>query len=372
MIKYPLARPLLGESEHQAVSRVLQSGHLVQGPEVQRLETALSELTGMSHAIACSSGTAALHLALSAIAPPRDAEVLVPAFGYPATANAVELVGARTRFVDIDPETLCPAVASLEARLTSETVGFVPVHPFGLPAPIEAYGALAQARGLWLLQDAACALGTDLKLGWADARFPTCLSFHPRKTITTAEGGMVLTNDPTLARTMLQKRNHGVDGDIDGWLRFETAGFNYRLSDLAASIGVVQLGRLDTIVDKRRQLASWYRERLVDHDDFHWFSAFDRDGLAIQSMVIRLDDQIDRDAVIHGLLEEGIQTTIAGYSIAEQPYYMRKYGCTSSDFPNATRLFRQGLTLPLLHDMAESDVDLVCETLKRITHHARG
>ena len=156
MIKYPLARPLLGESEQQAVSRVLQSGHLVQGPEVQRLENELSELTGMNHAIACSSGTEALHLALSAIAPPRDAEVLVPAFGYPATANAVELVGARTRFVDIDPETLCPAVASLEDRLTSETVGFIPVHPFGLPAPIEAYGDFAEARGLWLLQDAAC------------------------------------------------------------------------------------------------------------------------------------------------------------------------------------------------------------------------
>ena len=182
---------------------------------------------------------------------------------------------------------------------------------------------------------------------------------------------MVLTNDSMLAKTMLQKRNHGVEGSIDGWLRFETAGFNYRLSDLAASIGVVQLDRLETIVEQRRRLASWYRERLQGHDAFHWFEAFDRDGLAIQSMVIRLADEIDRDIVIDELFKEGIQTTIAGYSIAEQPYYARKYGCESSDFPHATRLFRQGLTLPLLHDMTESDVDLVCETLKRKTHHAR-
>ena len=370
-MKYPLARPLLGEREHEAVARVLESGHLVQGPEVQRLENALSELTGMSHAVACSSGTAALHLALSAIDPVPESEVLVPAFGYPATANAVELIGARTRFVDIDPETLCPSLESLKSCVTSETKGFIPVHPFGLPAPIDVYAQFTEERDMWILQDAACALGTDLKLGWADPRFPTCLSFHPRKTITTSEGGMVLTNDAELARKMLQKRNHGIDLSTEGWMRFESAGFNYRLSDLAASIGVVQLDRLDEIVEQRRQLASWYRERLHDLSDVHWFRAFDRHGLSIQSMVIRLSDEIERDAVIDALLKEGIQTTIAGYSIAEQPYYSRRYGCLSSDFPHAARLFRQGLTLPLLHDMIESDVDLVCETLKRTIHHAR-
>ena len=371
MIKYPLARPILGDSELDAVARVLQSGHLVQGPEVKRFERALSELTGLEHAVACSSGTAALHLALSAIDPPADSEVLVPAFGYPATANAVELIGAKTRFVDIDPDTLCPSVSALDAAVNEKTVGFILVHPFGLPAPIDSYATFVEQRKMWLLQDAACALGTSVDLGWADARFPTCLSFHPRKTITTAEGGMVLTNDSKLARAMLQKRNHGIDLETEGWLRFETAGFNYRLSDLAASIGVAQLSRLDDIVGQRRILSSWYGERLKAFGGAHWFDAFDRDGLAIQSMVIRLNDEFDRDVVINELLKEGIQTTIAGYSIAEQPYYSRRYGCMSNDFPHAARLFRQGLTLPLLHDMTEADVELVCDTLKRATEHAR-
>ena len=252
-MKYPLAKPVLGTSEEEAVVRVLQSGHLVQGPEVQRFEKALATHTGLQYAVACSSGTAALHLALSVFDIPPDSEVLVPAFGYPATANAVELVGAKTRFVDIDLDSLCPSVSSLEQRVTPTTVGFIPVHPFGLPAPIERYASFVESRGLWMLQDAACALGTDLRAGWADPRFATRLSFHPRKTITTAEGGMVLTSDPELARKMIQKRNHGIDPNQEDWLRFEVAGFNYRLSDLSASVGLVQMQRLEDIVTHRRR-----------------------------------------------------------------------------------------------------------------------
>jgi perosamine synthetase len=372
LIKYPLARPILGESEYQAIAKVLESGHLVQGPQVRRFEEALAKLTGRKHAVACSSGTAALHIALSAMDLPSKGEVIVPAFGYPATANAVELVGLKTRFVDIDPVTLCPSISELEKVVSEDTVGFIPVQPFGLPTPIDAYARLAETHGFGILQDAACALGTDLRWGWADARFPTCLSFHPRKTITTGEGGMVLTDDSELARRMHQKRNHGIDPEGEGWCRFETAGFNYRLSDLAAALGVVQLGRLDAIVNQRRAQALWYAKSLKGASHAHWFDVFDQDGLSIQSMIIRVDDAFDRDVLIKELLKEGVQATLAGYSIAEQPYYRRKYGCEPDDFPHAARLFRQGLTLPLLHDMNEADVASICDILKRATEHARA
>jgi len=370
-MKYPLVRPLLGDEERRAIDEVLASGHLVQGPKVRRFEREVAQIAGLAHGVACSSGTAALHLALAAIDIAPTREVLVPAFGFPATANAVELAGGRVRFVDVDPQTLCPTLQTLEEATSEATQGLLAVHPFGLPAPTDAYGAFCKSHSLWFLQDAACALGTDPDTGWADKRFPTCLSFHPRKTITTAEGGMVLTDDEELARKMRQLRNHGIEAEAPGWLRFESAGFNYRLSDLAAALGLAQLGRLDEIVGKRRQLALWYREHLHAADHVEWLKAFDRDGLSIQSMIIRLPDEFDRDIVIREMLKEGVQTTLAGYAIDEQPFYQRRYGQDGRAYPHSSRLFRQGLTLPLAHDMEEPDVEAVAKALARATDQAR-
>lgn len=371
-MRYPLARPLVGNEELSALAAVLESGFLVQGPMVERFEKGIAEVAGLAHGVACSSGTAALHLALKVLGVGPGHEVLVPAFGFPATANAVKLLGGTVRFVDIDPETLCPTLSTLEAAMHAGVRGFIAVHSFGLPVPVDAYAKFCERHGLFFLQDAACALGTRPESGWADPRFMTCLSFHPRKTLTTGEGGMVLCQDPGQARELRMYRNHGIDPLATGWSRFEVAGFNYRLTDLAAAIGVAQLGRLEALVAKRRLIATWYRKHLAGADCVDWPSGFDADGLATQSVIIRVSDDCDRDKVMEELLAEGIQTTLAGYAICEQPVYIRDGAAAGSAFPHTRRLFRQGLALPLTDDLCEDDVAHICHTLKRISAHARG
>ena len=296
-------------------------------------------------------------------ATPHD-EVIVPAFGFPATANAVELAGARACLADVDADTYAITPASVEAVATDRTVGVIMVHPFGIPGPTNELKALCDARGWWLLEDAACALGTEQEGRWGSGDVPFCLSFHPRKTITTGEGGVVVTNDDALARSLRLLRNHGMAPDAPGWRRFSQVGFNYRMSDLAAAIGLVQLDRLDGIVAERQRVVGLYQEALSSIDGVVCPSGYGAGGLSMQSWVVTLDPRVSRDQVIGRLADEGIQTTLGGYALAEQPYYEERYGLRSEDYPVAARMAACSLTLPVTVDMDASAVERVVRCLR--------
>ena len=365
-MKHPLHRPVLGDEELTAVSEVLKSGHLVQGPRVAAFEERLSEILGIRHVVAVSSGTAALHVSAVALGLTPHDEVIVPAFGFPATANAVELTGARAVPADVDLERFALTVESIEAVASERTVGVILVHSFGIPAPTPELQALCESRGWWLVEDAACALGTIQEGRWGSGELPVCLSFHPRKTVTTGEGGVVATQDDALARRLRTLRNHGMDPDAQGWSRFSRAGFNYRMSDLSAAIGVVQLGRLEDIVSERRRVAALYGEALASTPGVRLPKGYELPDLSCQSVVVELERSIDRDAVISGLSELGIQTTIGGYALADQPYFIERYGIRSEDFPGAGRLAKSCLTLPVTVEMNREDVEHVTASLRTV------
>ncbi len=369
-VDYPLHRPELGFEEAAALAEVLASGQLVQGPRVAAFEAAVAQRLALPCAVACSSGTAALHLALAALDVGPGDEVIVPAFGFPATANVVELCGARAVPADVDLDRFALTAESVAAVATERTRGVLVVHPFGIPAPMAALSALAQARGWWLVEDAACALGTaprqDDAARWASGDHLVCLSFHPRKTLTTAEGGMVLTADPALAHRLRRLRNHGMDEPAPGdgrWQRFHAVGFNYRMSELHAALGQVQMTRLDAIVAGRARLAAWYREALAALPRVSWPAGYQQPDLAFQSLVVLLDPEIDRDQVIDRLAGRGVQTTLGGYALALQPAYRGRPDADPARLPNASRAQASTLTLPATLAMTQADVEVVVDAL---------
>ena len=260
----PITRPLLGEEEIQAAAEVISSGWLAQGARVAEFERLFASYVGVADAVATTSCTTALNLALLQMGPGPGDEVLVPAFTWIATANAVELAGAKPVFVDIDLKTFNIDPEAAEAAVTERTVGMVAVHLFGMAAPMDKLLAIARRHNLWIVEDAACALGTkvdDIHVGTFGDN--GCFSFHPRKSISTGEGGMIIAaadGDIALARS---RRNHGVAAEAPSSAGgplpdHPLVGFNYRMTDLQAAIGIVQMSRLEGILTRRREIAQRY------------------------------------------------------------------------------------------------------------------
>jgi perosamine synthetase len=340
-----LAWPDVGADELAEVANVLASGQLTMGPKVAELELEVARACEVEHAVAASSGTAALHLALLALGIGPGDEVIVPAYTFPATANVVTLVGARPVLVDVDPETMNIDPAKVE--LTPRTKAILAVHLFGRPARLEelpdvtviedAAGALAARRG-----DRACGgLGT---LG--------CLSFHPRKIVTTGEGGAVTTNDARLAEAARGGRHHGWRSDD-----MPEPGFNYRLSDILCAVGLPQLRRLGELHAARAQLAAAYEERLrdlpvlpprADEGDVHGWQAY----------VVQVDR---RDEVLRGLRAQDIEAQIGTYALHRLGAY-RGHG----SFTGADHAFERALALPFHSRLSEDDLDRVTEALDKL------
>ncbi|MFC1799636.1 DegT/DnrJ/EryC1/StrS family aminotransferase [Candidatus Eisenbacteria bacterium] len=354
------------------IKTVLESGFLVQGKNVERFESLVAGYVGRKYAVAVSSGTSAIHCALLAAGVSEGDEVIVPDFTFPATANAVVNAGAVPVLADIDPATFNLDPGTVEARLSARTRAVMPVDLFGLAADLDAIGALCKDRGIMLLEDSACALGSEFggrKCGSFGAA--SAFSFHPRKLVTTGEGGMVLTDDDEIARKCRLLRNHGMERSARG-VDFVLAGSNMRMNELEACIGIGQMESLDGRIEKRREVASLYKEILSGLDGVRCPVEPESHRHSYQAYVIMLEPRIDRDALIDGMLSEGVETGIGTYAVHAQAFYGKRLGLEPGSLPNSYRAYNQSLALPIYASMEEKAVHTVAAALSKCVSTIKG
>jgi perosamine synthetase len=363
-----LADPRFGDDALAAIAGVLASGRLTQGPAVEGFERAVAELCGARHAVATTSATTAIELTLAALGIGPGDEVAVADFTWPATGNAVLQRGALPRLADADPETYCVAPAALAEALTERTKAAIAVDVFGLPADYRAIEPLLAERGVPLVCDAACALGGaigDRHVG--QFGLATCFSFHPRKSLTTGEGGMVVTDDEALADRLRLLRNHGVRRD--GWrATFVEPGFNFRLSELNAALGLVQVPHHPATVARRRELAAELAARLQDVPGV--LPQAEPDGFQhpYQSFVAVLEDErLERDAVIRELADLGVESTLGTYAMHAEPAFMARCGTRPGDLPHSRMLAERTLALPLHERLEDKDLETIATAVAEVT-----
>jgi perosamine synthetase len=346
-----LARPDVGEEELAEVAAVLESGQLTMGPKVAEFEELLAGACGVEHAVAVSSGTAALHLAILALGLEAGDEVLVPAYTFPATANVVALAGLRPVLVDVDPETMNLDVERVADACGPRTRAVLAVHLFGRPLDWEALEA-AVPDGVVLLEDAAGALGARRRGGPCGSLGRMgCLSFHPRKIVTTGEGGAVTTDDAALAASIRSMRHHGWEaGDMPA------PGVNYRLSDVLCALGIPQVRRLDELLAARARIAAAYTERLADVVETP--AADESDVHGWQAYVVRVDR---RDEILASLRADGIEAQIGTYALHRLGAY-----AAEGSFPGADAAYERALALPFHTTLEDHDLDLVASALTRL------
>jgi perosamine synthetase len=364
MRSIPLMAPKITEDDIAAAADVLRSGLLVQGKNVEALEKAVGEYIGAKHVIAASSGTATLHMALVALGVGPGDEVIVPAFSYVATANVVEIVGAKPVFVDIDDATFNIDVSQIDQAITTRTRAIMPVHEFGLCCDISRVVEIARRHGLAVIEDAACALGAT-ENGKFAGTFGEIGSFslHPRKSITSGEGGLLTTDEDELAAKLRTLRNHGIDSRGE----FVAAGFNYRLTDFQAALVLSQFGRFDESIRKKAALAEIYSNELSGVDKIRVPHVPGGKNHTWQTYHVLIDDGIDRGDVIAGLQQNGIGTNYGAQCIPALKYYREKYGLDCERlFPNAMRAFEHGLAVPMYEKLSEDDVRFVAASLRDI------
>ncbi len=360
----PLARPDLGEREEALVLEVLRSGRLSLGPMGERFERAFADWLGAEEAVAVSSGTTALHLGVRALGWGAGDEVLTSPFSFVASANCLLYEGARPVFCDVDPFSLDLDPAAAEAALGERTAGILPVHIFGYPAAMPELEALASANGLGILEDACEALGAvDAEARRVGSRGNlAAFAFYANKQITTGEGGMLVPTTPAVAERLRSERNQGRAADM-GWLDHGGLGFNYRLGDLAAALGVAQVEKLDSLLERRATVAAAYAERLAAIDGVE--APAPGRGRERRSWFVytaRLAAEIDRDATISRLAERGIAAKAYLPCIHLFPH-LRELGYREGQFPVAEEASRRSIALPFFPAMTDAQVERVCEAL---------
>jgi len=365
----PLARPNITEAEIDAVATVLRSRQLSLGPKLVEFEQAFATYCRTKHAVACSSGTAGLHLLIRAMGIGPGDEVITTPFSFVASANCVMLEGARPVFVDIDPSTWNIRPDMIEAAVTPRTRAILPVDVFGQPAEMDPIREVARRRGLRVIEDSCEALGSRYRsrpagsLGDAGA-----FGFYPNKQITTGEGGMIVTDDAELAALCRSLRNQGRDTS-GGWLAHQRLGYNYRLSDINCALGLVQLRRIDEMIAVRKRIEALYRERLVDEPRIALQRVHPDVEMSWFVFVVRLADeygQVDRDRILTTLAERGIGCSNYFAPIHLQPFYVERFGYNPGDFPVCEAVAARSVALPFHHELTEEDVDTICNELRRL------
>ena len=360
--RIPLAKPVIGERERELVDEVLRSGQLSLGPMVPRFERMWAERAGVRHAVAVSSGTAGLHLCLHALGLGPGDEVITSSFSFVASANAIVFTGATPVFAEVDPLTFNMDPAAVEAAITPRTKAILIVDIFGYPAEVPALVDIARRHGLGLVEDACQSIDGDhdgRKLGTFG--HPAVYGFYANKQMTTAEGGLVLTDDDELARVLSSLRNQGRSDD-GAWLVHSRLGFNYRLSDVHAAIGVAQVERLDDLQAGRARVAGWYQERVRAMDGVvPMYEGPQRRSWFVYAP--RLEPDLVRDEVIGDLDAVGVSAKPYLPCIHLQPYYRAEHGHGPGEFPVTEAISASTIALPFFPEMTEAQVDRVCELI---------
>jgi perosamine synthetase len=361
----PIAKPWILESDIDAVSAVLRTGMLVQGQEVDKLEKAVADYLDVKQVIAVSNGTATMHIMLKVLGIGEGDEVIVPAFSYVATANVVELVGATPIFVDIDLNTFNIDIAQIERKITSKTKAILAVHEFGLAANVNRIQDICTKHNLLFLEDAACALGASIE-NKKTGSFGHSASFslHPRKAITSGEGGLIATNDEEFANKCRILRNHGVDMS-KGKIGFVEAGFNYRMTDFQAALVASQFSRFEEILSKKNQIAAQYYREIKNNKVI---LPFIPNGYShsLQSFHVLLSG-IGQNEAIEKLKSEGVSANYGAQCIPEVIFYKNKYKHISTvEFPNAFKAFEQGLVIPLYPQMQIEEIHKVITAINKL------
>lgn len=358
-----MGRPDITEEDVRVVSQVLRSGCLSLGPCVTAFEKAMATYVGVEHAVAVSSGTTALHLIVKSLGLGARDEVLVPSFTFASSVNAILYEGARPVFVEMDPQTFNLDVSDLEHRITHRTRAIMAVDVFGLPADWKALARIADRHRLMLIDDCCEALGAEFqgrKLG--SFGHAGAFAFYPNKQITTGEGGMILTDRADLAALARSYANQGRSA-MGAWLEYDRMGYNYRMSEMSAALGVSQLVRIEEILARRERVARMYTERLegmagvtaprpVAWGKRSWFV-----------YVVTLDEGLDRDLVIQRLAQEGIPSRGYFSPIHTQPYIRNLYGDLAGTLPVTEALARRTLALPFHNHLSEREIERVLSVL---------
>lgn len=383
-MKIPITKPVFGAEERAAVVKPLETGWVVQGPFVAEFEQKFSAFSGARHAIATSSCTTAMHIAVAALGLKPGDEVIVPAFTWVSTPNVVEYMGATPVFCDIDLATFNMNVAHAASLVTPRTVGIFPVHLFGLCADMDPILDLARRHSLWVVEDAACGFNAWYR-GRHCGSFGDigCFSFHPRKAITTGEGGMITTASDDLATLSRSLRDHGASRSDHArhhasaaflLAEYDRIGFNFRLTDIQAAVGTVQMDRAPWIGEERARVARCYDEQLARFDWLappvvpdgygHGYQAYVclfRPETASMANVDRLHEW--RNRLMTRLEDRGVSTRQGTHAPVLQGFYRTKYGFASDAFPNAAIADRLSLTLPLYPNMTDEEQGYVIAEL---------
>jgi len=384
-MKVPIARTNFTEDDFEIVQKPLESGWVVQGPYTKEFENEWSKFTDSKHSIAVTSCTTALHLSLAALGFKAGDEAIVPAFTWISTANVIEHLGGNVIFCDINLDTFNIDVKQIESKITPRTKAILPVHLFGLSADMDPIMEIAQKHNLWVVEDAACGFGSKYKGRHVGTLSDTgCFSFHPRKSITTGEGGMITTNDDSLSEKLRSMRDHGAS--VSDFQRHQGpkpylladhpfAGYNYRMTDIQASIGVTQMKRAKKILIERKKLAEEYNSSFIELDFFGLPSSNANYEHGYQSYPCLYDKKrIDvnevpeinksRNSFMDRLQEAGVSTRPATHAVHMLKYYKEKYGLKPKDFPNAYIANNCSISFPLFNGLSDLEQDFVINTVK--------
>lgn len=369
----PIAVPCVDEREARAVERVIASGWLTQGPRVAEFEAKMAEVCGTRHAVAVSNCTTALHLALLALDVGPGDEVICPSMSFIATANAIRHAGATPVFVEVDEHTYNLDPAAAEAAITPRTKAILVVHQIGLPADLDAFLEIGARRRIKIVEDAACAIGSRYRgrpIGGHSEM--ACFSFHPRKVLTTGEGGMITSNNPAYVERLRLLRQHGM-GTSDALRHaarrvvieeYLCLGYNYRLTDMQAAVGIVQLDKLDAIVRRRRELARRYDVALANHPWLRppYVPAYAEPNFQSYAVSLGASAPLSRNDLMERLLEQGIATR-RGIMLAhvEAPY---RAATPLGTLPRSERASESSLLLPLYPGLTELEQDYIIGQLQ--------